>query len=442
MVSSPTVATGNSPAKFSQVVITNMAGQLARVDSVSTGPDEVTVDSLDIVNLVGEYSAGNPGMLVIVSGQSAADEGKTANITGITGTTISIDVDLSTALGADDVVAVVPPLANELNTNGGHTLGVTVNKDEELGITEGVLTHNSMLSYDTGGSLPIFASIDSPGLGRLLLAGIGTHKVATSLHSYVPAVSNDGTFDENDELTVYTQDGNGVTREAWLGLMGTQFTVEVPRRGVANMRLDTQGTEVLREVGGTGKDFPSGASNWNTGTYPCDTGKRFAARGALIQLGGSFGDPLDKSLMDPYFQEVTITGTRQPTDVTPLGTPARAKPEEDTYTFQVTGRRLLEDDTIYDDFYGSGATPDDQTETRMLIKIVNPQDETKFLRFDVPLGTYNVVDRQRQRGQFEEQFTFMAHHTTDASGCIDTATPLFQCDYENGDTTDYAAAVA
>lgn len=435
------VASGNSVARKSRVVMANAAGQLARVDTVTTAPDEVTVDSLDIATLTGVYASGTPGMLVVIKGQSASDAGKTANITGISGTTLTIDTDLSTALGADDIIAVVPPLMAELNTNGGATLSVTQNKDENLALTEGVQTQNTMLSYDTGGDIPVFATIDSEPVGRILLAGIGAHKVSTSLHSYVPAESNDGSYTENDDLTFYTQDGDGVVREVWLGNMATQTVINVPRRGTATINQSVQGAEVVREIGGTGKEFPSGSGNWDLGNFPCDSNQRLAARGALIELGGTFGNALDKSNVDPYFQEVTVTITRGMTDVAPLGNPARAHPDEDTHQLEITGRRLLEDNTIYDDFYGGTPTPDEQTESRLLLKIVNPADETKYLQFDVPRGVYTVDDVQRQRGQFEEQFTYQAIHTLDADGCVDTSTPLYLAEYENGDTTSYHDAI-
>jgi hypothetical protein len=445
-MANPTVVTGQSVGARSRAVITNHAAQFALVTNVSydSTKDEstITVDSLEAIDQPGNYSTTNPGLMEIIEGQADTDAGKTANIESISGTDIVVSGDVSAELSTDDVIAVMPPLSLELNTQGGHSVQVTPQKDDEMGLTEEVMSHETMIGYDVEGDIPIFTGIESPGVGRLLLAALGGYKHdGSGLHTYRLPLDDDGTFGENNELTLYSVEGNAVTRQVFFNQFITQLDLDVPRRGVSTLSATTQGSEAVREVGGTGKRYPTGAGNWDSEDFPVDRGKRHVARGALIQLGGAYGDTLDKTQMDQFFQEITVSWQFTPTDNAPLGSTARAKASQLDAMLEVTGTRKFEDSNLVDRFYGDGEpTPGDQTEDRLLIKVVNPNNPDRYLKIDIPQGTYTVKDIQRDR-EFEEQFTYQAHHTLNSDGTLDTSAPLFEIELDNNDATDYDSTV-
>lgn len=441
MSSQLSVISRNASARYHKLHISTQNGGIYRVASVTT----TTIVFDDLSDLGGKalYTSDEPGMAVIVEGVNASDVGKTANITGITTNTATVDTDFSTtpALADGDLVAIVPPMASEVLTNGAHSIGVARTKDTSLGLTESVLTHNTAMQVDVGGTIPTFIPRDSEAFGRILAVGVGGYKHSSGTHTYRPFQLDDGTFTEIKDFCAYSKDGNGVVEQAFLGLFGSQLNLNFPQRGVANASLQVLGTHAIRAVNGTGKTFPSGTGNWNRGAdIERDSGNRHVFNGVFVEFGGSFGDPLGDH--DNFVQEANVQITRSPVDDNVLGAQDRMVPVEDTFGIKITGRRVLEDDSIYQDFFGSSAsaTPGQQTETRLLLKSVHPGDTTKTLTADVPFGTWTVSDIERQRGRFIESFTFEAKQQL-ASGVYDTANPLYQLTYVNGDSVDYSAAL-
>lgn len=438
----PTQDVGEASSKHSRVYLGNNFGGFFTVASVTT--DTVTLDDGSLLTGTSQYTSSEPGQLVIIDGQADSDDGKVANITAVSGNDLTVDVDFATgaALADGDMVAVIPPLSVRLLPDGGHTLSTQVNRDEDRGVSETFLTQDSPITTDVpSGDIPLFAPIDSPGLGRLLAAFFGAYKLSgTSEHVYRFQEDDDGTFTKRDEFFVLSQDGDDVLRQVFLGLFGQSITMDFPNEDSAGVTVSAMGAEALREIGGTGKAFTEGSSNWIR-DLPCDTGDRHVAKGAFLQLGGSFGDALDKDAADRFFQSLSIEGSREPTQGRPLGRPYRAKMEEFENGIQVTGTRILKNSTLTDDYYGGGPEIEGPNTTRMLIKAISPQDSTKFIKVDIPNGEYTVLDERRQRGLFEQDFTFRASHALAADGCPDTSTPLAEVRYENGDATNYLATV-
>lgn len=432
----------NSSAKYHKLHISNHSGGIFKVASVTT----TTVVLSDGSEITGKalYTATEPGMLVIVEGVNSSDVGKTSNITGISSNTLTIDDDFSTtpALAAGDLVAVIPPMASELTTNGGHTIQVNRTKEESIGLGESLLTHNTAMQVDPSGSIPFYLCRDSQAVARLLAMGTGAYKKSTTgTHKYRPYATDDGTFDEVKDGAIFSRDGNSILQQVYLGIQGTQLDLNFPNVGVATGSLTVMGTHAVREVGGTGKTFLSGASNWNRGSdIERDGGNRHTYNGVFVEFGGSFGSAL--STADRYVLEANAQIVRTMSDHFPLGSQERVVPVEDTVTVQVTGRRILENDTIYQDFFGTSAdaTPGAQTETRLLLKAVHPGDTSKTLSLDIPRGVWKVDDVQRERGRFIESFTYQGIQTV-SSGAVSTSTPLFEITFENGDDVDLIDAL-
>lgn len=441
-MSFPTQDVGEASSKHSAAYLANNFAGFFTVASVTA--TTVTLDDASLLTGTGQYSTSEPGQLEIIDGQSDSDDGKVANITAISGNDLTVGTDFSTgpALGDGDMVAVYPPLSVELMPDGGITLGTQVNRDEDRGLTETFLTHDTPITTDVpSGDIPLFAAIDSPGLGRLLTAFFGAYKLSgTSEHVYRFQEDDDGSFTKRDEFFVLLQDGDSVLRQAFCGLFGQSLNMDFPNEDSASVTVSAMGAEAAREVGGTGKAFTEGSNNWIR-DLPCDTGDRHVAKGAFMQLGGSFGDSLDKDQADRFFQNVTVEGTREPTQGRPLGRPYRAKMEEFENGIQVTGTRILKDSTLQDDYYGGGPEIEGPNSTRMFLKAIAPSDSSKYIKVDIPQGEYTVLDQTRQRGLFMEDFTFRATHALAADGCIDTSTPLVEVRYENGDATDYLSSV-
>ena len=438
----PTISATNSLAKNSRIIIANHAGARLRVASTTT--TTVVVDSVDELTGTALYDTANPGQLVILSSAAGTgNHGMTANITDITGTTLTVDVDFNTGgeLADGDVICVLPPVAFELFPNGGHTLNETVNNDETMGLTETFITHNTPMDVRVGGDIPFFQTIDSDGFARLIMAGVGAYKQSSG-HFYRPLEADDGTFSEADELTVYSQDGNGTLRRAWHGLFATTLNLEFPQGGIATGSLSLTGNGYVREIGGTGKEFTSGANNWIVDTLDCDTGTRHTFRGVFMELGGSFGDDLTDA-RQATVQDISVTIERGAQEDQILGDEFIVKPEEIQHTITITGTRLLSDDEFQERNAGAAtdATTGQKQETRVLIKAVSSADATKTLSIDVPRSIFTSQVVNRQRGRFTESFTVQGLATLDSDGCIDSATPLYEIELQNGSTDDLLTTV-
>lgn len=431
-----------SSSRYHKLQISNLNGGIFRVASCNA----TTITFDDISDLLGTtlYAAGTPGMAVIVEGVAAGDEGKTANITGISGNVATVNVDLSAALADGDLVAIVPPMGCHITTNGGHTIAPRRTHDTSMGLGESVLTHNTALQVDVGGNIPLFAARDSQALARVILAGTGLYKKsATGTHQFRPSQVNDAssTFAAAKDFCAYSKDGDGIVEQVFLGLMASQLDLNFPNLQVANANLQVLGSHAIREVSGSGKTFPSGTSNWDRGTgIERDSGNRHVYNGVFVEFGGSFGAALGDH--DHYVLDAAVAIRHGLADDYPLGSQDRAIPIEDTFGITVTGRRILQNDTIYQDFFGAStsATPGQSTTTRLHLKAISPGDATKHLDIDIPLGKWTVDDVVRQRGRFVESFTFEGIQTV-ASGDYDAANPLYQIELKNGNDVDLLAAL-
>lgn len=442
MPSKATTQSTKAVARYADLQIANHSAFIGVVSSVNT----TSITLTDTTGMTGKtlYAASSPGMVVIVDGTAGTDVGKVANITGVTGDVLTVSVDLSTALSAGKLVAVIPPMASRISTNGGHTLQAQRTKDESIGLGDSVLTHNTALQVDVNGSIPFYLSRDSQAVARLILAGTGLYKKSASgTHKFRPQQVNDAssTFAEAKDFAVFSKDGDSVVNQAFLGLFGTQLDLNFPNQGVANGALTVLGAHAVREVGGTGKAFTTGANNWNRPATERDAGNRHNFSGVFAEFGGSFGAALTTS-SDRFVLEANVRVTRNPANDYALGGQDRVVPVEDTFGIEVTGRRILENDNVYQDFFGTSAdaTPGQQTLTRLLLAAVHPGDTTKTLNIDIPNGVWKVDEVQRQRGRFVESFTFQGIQKL-ASGAYDAATPLYEITYVNGDDVDLLSAL-
>lgn len=444
MPSTTSIFSKNAIARYHELHVSNKNGFIGEVESISyaAGPNETSIDFVDASNIEGKtlYTTGTPGLAVIVVGQDPSDAGKCFNVKSFVGDTIKVAGDQTLLLAAGDKVAVVPPMASRVSTNGGHTIQVGRTKNEDLGLGDSVLTHNTALQIDPRGNVPFYMCRDSEAFGRLLLLGIGGYKKSgIGIHTYRPPQLDDGTFGVAPDGAFYSKDGNDIVSQAFLGIFATQLDLNFPNLAVATGSLQVMGTHAIRQVGGTGKTFPAGANNWNRGSdIERDSGNRHTYNGVFVQFGGAFGDPLSSD-QDRFVLEANVQITRTASDDYPLGSQDRIVPVEDSFGIMVTGRRILEDDTIYRDFFGTDQpTPDEQAETRLLLKAVAPGDPSRTLTIDIPNGMWTVSDIQRQRGRFVEQFTFRGIQAV-LNGAYDTDAPLYEVEADLDQDVDLLA---
>lgn len=442
-MAAPTPISTNSKSQDSRLKFGNLAAAAKGVESVTT----TTVVLDDVVGLNGAtlYSAGRPGMLVIIDGIAAGDTYKTANITGfVSGTrTLTVNVDLTASLNDASIVAVIPPESVEVFLNGAPTIGVTVNDDEGTGLNETFVSHMTRAGAEVGGNIPLFLIIDSAAVGRIIAAGVGGYKKtgagSSVVHKYRPLKANDGTFADSSDFTVFKIEGNRVFDSVMYALFGTQLVIDFPQRpNVATLTLGTKGAGAVSEGAGAGKTFPTGANNWDS-VVNCDGGDRHTFQGVFMQLGGSFGGALDKDLMDRFVQNLTVTIDRTTTDASVLGNQFPVKPIEQEHKISVAGQRLFEDNSIHAKYW-NGAEPGQKQTTRLLIKAVSAKDATKTLTIDIPLGIFDSTVNW-EKGFMKESFTFKGRQTLTAAKCIDPASPLYQIEYANGDDVDYLVAL-
>jgi len=443
-MANPSVYSTNAKAQDSALYLANHRGGDFSVASVTT--TTVVLDDASPLTGIALYATATPGMLVIKeSADGAANHGLTTEITGITSNTLTVADDFATAteLADGDIVTVIPPLAVQISTNGGHSISETRSYDESMGLSDTSLTHITPLGTSVGGDISVFATVDSMSFARLLLAGTGGYnKSATGVHDYIPFQYDDGTYAEFNDFTIYAKDGNGIVNRAFYGMFGTQLTINVPSNAVCTASLSTLGNGVVREVGGAGKTFDSGNNKWIEDSIPCDNADRFSSIGALFELGGSFGDAITDS-RDKFLQNVTVTISREGQEDPVLGNQFNTKADEGSHMVIITGTRILENDTYYENSYGTttSADPELPTATRALLVLTTPSSASRTLTVDVPRGIFTAAPVQRQRGKFTQDFTFTGLQTLDGDDCPDTANPLYRMRFNNGIDTDLGTAL-
>lgn len=446
MASTRSVTSKNSLSHYHELHISNHPSRIGLISAISYSAPNTTITFTETTNVTGEslFSASTPGLYVVVEGVASGDEGKTGDIETFSGDDITVAADLTSILAAGDLLAYVPPMASRVSMSGGHTLGVTMDKDETLALGERALRSNVHTGVNVGGTIPFFVSYDSEAFTRLLLTGTGSYKKsATGTHKFRPPSGNDGTFTDAEDWCAYSKDGNDIVNQVFGGLFTTRLDLNFGQGSSVTGSAQVMGTHVIREVGGSGKAFPMGSGNWNRGAaIERDSGKRHTYTGVVAEIGGTFGDALTTA-HQRNVTELNVSTIRNPADNRVLGSQDKAIPVESTAGFMVSGRRLLDDDTIYQDYYGGSgkATPAPQVETRLLIKAVAAQDTTKTISIDAPRGVWRSSTIQRQDGRFEEQFTFQAMQTLAANNADSTAVPLYEYTVVNGVDIDLLAGL-
>ena len=377
---------------------------------------------------------------------NGADAGLTANITGVAGAVLTVDADFTLAgsapaLASGDLILVIPPMSFAPKLSGSHTFNANSANLLDKGLTDTFDTHNTQGTIDPGGNFTAFMTTDSMGLPRILAAAIGTYKLTTSLHEFVPPESDDGTYSDAGELSVFVSDGEGISDEVYAALFASSVTINLPEAGLSTVAVETIGAAAAREVGGSGKEFPAGANNWDT-TIPCDNDPLFCFTRTFVEFGGTFGDALTANF-DRHVTSATITISRGSAAPRPLGNDGyTAKPTETEHMLTMTLTRTYADDALRSDYFGDGAAPAKKIESRVFIKAFDPSDDTKFFAVDVPRAIIETHEPQRNaQGLMVEQVTIRALHTLDANDCPDTANPLFRAQVENGVTTNVLTAL-
>lgn len=436
---SPSVHAGNALSRDSELHIINHLGAILRVASASNGTTpQVTVDDTSPLTGTSLYTSSEPGMIVIVDASSGV--GNTANITNVdtTNDVLTLDTDLSGDLADGDFVAVVPPMGSKIRQNGGHTIQATRQHDNAAGIEQQSVTHNTVLQHSPEGDVNMFCLRASEALSRMLAAAVGGYQLSSNQHLYRPFYVDDGNFTKVDGLTAYSIEGNNVSKQVYGPLVVNQWQLNLPQGGVPNFTFSVTGQHTVREVGGTGKTFPSGSSNWDRGSgIEQEPGSRHNFKGAFVEFGGSFGNALTDQ-GDQFLTQLTVTGIRDLTDDYGLGSQDRMRPKENRHRLEISGTRVFEDETVYQDYLGSSSDPvaSQRTETRIFVKLIHPGATSRILDVDAPRGVFTSDDIQRQDGRIMENFTFEALQSEDSNNLPDTSTPLYQLTYDNGLTTD------
>lgn len=431
-------------AKDSRLLMSSWAGARLRVNAT---PSATTVVVTSATELTGTtlYSGTHPGMLVCLSvAAGSANNGKTANVTAVSGSSLTVDVDFSAVLAAGDIIAVLPPISVELFLSGGHTLQAVLNNDYTMGLTETFDTQNTPMGVDVNGDITVFQIPNSQGLVRILATGIGAYKLSGGSHIYRPDQANDGTFTAMQDSSYMVQDGNGVIRRAMHGFFGTKLVLNFPEGARSTATLSLLGNGSVREITGTGKTFPSGASKYIVSPLACDTGAGMTFRSAFIDLGGAFGNALSAT-PQPAIKNMTITIEKGAISDRTLGDPYLVKPAEQFVRLTATGTRILMDNTFELDADGQATDADPgnsfKTETRMLIKAILPNDPTKTLSLDIPRGVFSSVKSRRQPGRFYEDFEYRSLATLDGNGCVSTTTPPLQATLVSSYVNDISITV-
>lgn len=435
MASVPTAVAGNASSKDGDVRFSNHGARDLRVASITT--TTITVDS--VLGLTGTslYSSTNPGLLQIVSGVASSDKGKTANITAISGTTITVDVDFTNGVATDSledgsIVKVIPPHAIALRTNGGHSLQVTADNEVTKGHTDYFLTHNTPATQVTvGGGISSYVPQDTQGAARLFAWFFGQYKLSgTGVHDFVFAEDDDGTYDDSSFATLYSKEGNAAKEQVFGNLFATSFTLNAQANQPITFDVQSAGNVHSAEIGGTGKDYPTGASNYVVAALPTDSSSRMVAPGVYVEFGGTFGDALTDS-RQTRVTSLTINGEKESdTDTMALGNafPVQGLDFGADFTMELT--RIIDDDSALEFMTGSSADASGlKTETRVLVHVIAPTS-TKSITFDIPKAVVTVTD-DRSRGRATETLSIRAIHTLDSNEQLDLTKPLVRARITN-----------
>lgn len=261
----PTRSAPNSLAKDSRILMASNSG--ARLAASGT-PTSTTIPVVTVGELtnVALYTVATPGKVEVLSTSVAANIGKTANVTNITGTTLTVDADFSAFLAAGDIISVVPPPSVELfMPPTGHTLRSELANDYTRGLNQTFVDQNTPMAVTVDGDVPFFQVPNSEAFVRALAYAFGAYKTPSSgTHKFRFIKSNDGSFTAMKDAVFMAQDGNGVIRRDFFGLFATKLVLDYPEGGLAMATLSNLGNGSDREIGGTGKNFPTGTKATRT----------------------------------------------------------------------------------------------------------------------------------------------------------------------------------
>lgn len=437
----------NAVTKKSRFLFANQSGARLVVASITTttivfaNADQITGKTL--------YAASTPGLAVIARGQdgtfTGADAGRTANITTFSSNTATVDVDFTAAgsapaLAAGDAVIVFPPLVFMPKLAGSHTFNANSANLMDKGLTDTFDNHNTPGTRDPGGDFTAFLCSDTNGAVRMLAALFGAYDLSgTGVHSMVPIEDNDGSYADSSELSVFVSDGNGVSDEIYAALFVQSGTINFPEAGVPTIQLTTAGAVAAREMGGTGKEFPSGGNNWDRVTSPVnrDNDPLFTFTDVYLEMGGTFGDAMTTAV-DQAVTSASISVTRGSAAPRPLGGHGyTTKPTETEFSMTITLSRVYEDDTFRNRYFGGGAMPAKKTESRILFQAFDPADSTKYIKFDIPRAICDISDPQRNgQGIMVENITMRVLRKLTSAKVPDLTLPYCKVTVANGVNSD------
>lgn len=431
----------NAVTKKSRFLIANQAGARLVVASITT----TSITFVNTAQITGKalYSVSTPGLAIVGRGSDGSftgtDAARTANITAFVGDVATVDTNFTTAgsapaLVAGSMVIVIPPLAFKPKLAGSHTFNINAQNLMDKGLTDTFDNHNTPGARDPGGDFTAFLCSDTNGAVRMLAPLIGSYKLSgTGQHDMVPIEANDGTYADSNELSTFVSDGNGVSDEAYAALFAQSGTVNFPEAGVPTVQVSARGPVGVREVGGTGKEFPSGGTNWDRAAVNSDNDPLFTFTDVYIEVGGVFGAAMTTAV-DQAITSASLSIRRGDVAPRPLGGHGyTAKPTEVEHSISITLTRIYEDDAFRERHFGSGAMPAKMTPVRILLRAYDPSDSAKYIEFDIPRALVDTHDPQRNgQGLMTEQITITARQTLTAAKVVDTANPVYRCRVLNG----------
>lgn len=431
----------NAVTKKSRFLIANQSGARLVVASITT----TSITFANTAQITGKalYAVSTPGLAIIGRGRDGTfigtDAGRTANITAFVGDVATVDVNFTTAgsapaLAAGDAVIVYPPHAFVPKLSGSHSFNINHANLMDKGLTDTFDTHNTPGTIDPGGDFTAFLCSDTNGAVRMLAPMIGAYKLSgTGQHDMVPIESNDGTYADSNELSVFISDGNGVSDEIYAALFAQSGTVTFPEAGIPTIQVSARGPVAAREMGGTGKEFPSGGTNWDRAAVNRDNDPLFTFTDVYMEIGGVFGAAMTTAV-DQAVTSATLNFRRGNAAPRPLGGHGyTAKPTETEHSLSITITRTYEDDTFREKHFGAGAMPAKKIETRFLFQAFDPADSAKYIQFDIPRAIIDISEPQRNaQGLMVEQVTATVLHKLTAAKIPDTAAPLYRARIANG----------
>jgi hypothetical protein len=435
----------NAVTKKSRFLFANQSSARLVVASITT----TTIVFVDASQITGKtlYGASTPGLAVVGRGADdtfiGTDAGLTANITGFSSNTATVDVNFVTAgsapaLTAGDAVLVFPPMAFRPKLSGGHTFNANSANLMDKGLTDTFDNHNTPGTRDPSGDFTAFLCSDTNGAVRMLAALAGSYKKSgTGVHQMQPIEANDGTFTDSSELSVFVSDGNGVSDEAYGALFVQSGTINFPEAGIPTIQTSSAGAAVVREVGGTGKEFPAGGTNWDRAAVNGDNDPLFTFTDVYMEVGGVFGDAMTTAV-DQAITSASISITKGSAAPRPLGGHGyTTKPTEVEHTVTLTLTRTYEDDTFRARYFGNGAMPAKKIESRFLFQAFDPATIARYIKIDFPRAICETSEPQRNaQGLVVEQITVRALQTLTAAKATDTTKPLYRIEVANGVDSD------